>query len=301
MMRACIFLLWVHFVCGISANFIIYGTGTGEIRIKRVKTKETIKSIKVQVDEIKGGLAIDFRNDLIFFAEGTNIYRIHLVDGLGKRKVSGKGELFLAKNVDHFETLLFGGEHVIEGLFFDEASNKLFTTWNDKLHSSLFSVDTETGGIKNIFEADDCIPLRNPVIYKHFVYFTCPFYAYKRGLYKSNISKYMRTGIKTGKEVNVTSFDIDRNTKRLFYSQRATIRMFDTNPQKGIVVADSAVTSGVKAIAVYGKYVIWSSLKVKKIFIGELDEDMYFIPMRNIQAIDGTDKDPVHTHHVVLF
>lgn len=69
----------------------------------------------------------------------------------------------------------------------------------------------------------------------------------------------------------------------------------------GIVVADSAVTSDVKAIAVYGKYVIWSSLKVRKIFIGELDEDMYFIPMRNIQAIDGTDKDPVHTHHVVLF
>ena len=44
-----------------------------------------------------GGLAIDFRNDLIFFADGTNIFKINLVDDLGKRKISGKGELFLAK------------------------------------------------------------------------------------------------------------------------------------------------------------------------------------------------------------
>ena len=53
-MRAHIFLVLLHLVGGISGNFIIYGTGTGEIRIKRVKTKETIKSIKIQVDEIKG-------------------------------------------------------------------------------------------------------------------------------------------------------------------------------------------------------------------------------------------------------
>lgn len=296
-----IFLIIFDLIVCVNSNFIIYGTGFGELRIKRVKTKETLKTIKIQVDEIKGGLAIDFRNDLIFFAEGPNIYKIYLVDELGKRKISQKGELFLAKNVDHFEVLLFGGDHSIEGLFFDESSSKLFTTWNDKMHSGLYTVDTETGQIKNVFEADDCIPLRNPVIYKHFVYFTCPFYAYKRGLYKSDIGKYMRVGIKTGKEVNVTSFDIDRNTKRLFFSQRSTIRMFDTHPAKGIVVADSAVSNGVRAIAVYGKYVIWTSIKIRKIFIGELDEDMYFIPMRNIVAIDGSDKDPIHAHHVILF
>lgn len=77
--------------------------------------------------------------------------------------------------------------------------------------------------------------------------------------------------------------------------------MFDTHPAKGIVVADSAVSNGVRAIAVYGKYVIWTSIKIRKIFIGELDEDMYFIPMRNIVAIDGSDKDPIHAHHVILF
>ena len=55
-MRALFFLVLLHLACGISGNFIIYGTGTAEIRIKRVKTKETIKSIKIQVDEVKGNV-----------------------------------------------------------------------------------------------------------------------------------------------------------------------------------------------------------------------------------------------------
>ena len=63
-----------------------------------------------------------------------------------------KIEVEYFQNVDHFETLLFGGEHIIEGLFFDETTNKLYTTWNDKLHSGVYSVDTETGQIKNVFE-----------------------------------------------------------------------------------------------------------------------------------------------------
>lgn len=295
-----ILLLLCQTTC-VDLNFIIFGNGNGELRIKKVKTKETVKIIKVQVAEIRGGIAIDFRNDAIFYSDGNDIYKIFLVNEKGTRRVSGTGELLLNSNIDHFEILLFGGDHKIEGLFFDNGASLLYTTWNDKMHSGLFTIDTESGHVRRVFDADDCIPLRNPIIYSSLVYFTCPFYAYKRGLYKSKLSKYGRVGIRTGKDVNVSSFDVDRNTKRLYYSERSTIRVFDANPVKGIIVADSAATSAVKAIAVYGKYVIWSSEKQKRIFIGQLDEDMSFIPMKNVQVIDGSDTDPVEAHHIILF
>lgn len=295
-----ILLLLCQTTC-VDLNFIIFGNGNGELRIKKVKTKETVKIIKVQVAEIRGGIAIDFRNDAIFYSDGNDIYKIFLVNEKGTRRVSGTGELLLNSNVDYFEILLFGGDHKIEGLFFDNGASLLYTTWNDKMHSGLFTIDTESGHVQRVFDADDCIPLRNPIIYSSLVYFTCPFYAYKRGLYKSQLSKYGRVGIRTGKDVNVSSFDVDRNTKRLYYSERSTIRVFDANPVKGIIVADSAATSAVKAIAVYGKYVIWSAEKQKRIFIGQLDEDMSFIPMKNVQVIDGTDTDPVEAHHIILF
>lgn len=300
-MSSLLFLILAGFVTAASSNFVIYGTGYGELRIKRFKTGETVKTIKTQVEEIRGGLAIDFRNDIIFFADGNNIYKIYLVTDLGRRWISGKGELFLNPNVDHFETQLFGGDHYIEGLFFDDANNKLYFSWNDKLNSGLYIIDAENGTVHTVFNADDCIPLRNPVIFKKYVYFTCPFYGYKRSLYKSHMYRYQRENVKTGKDVNITSFTVDRDTKRAFYAQRSTIRMFDPHPYRGIVLADSEVTNGVRAIAVYGSFVLWSSLKLKRVFIGILEKDMYFIPRRNIQVIDGSDDDPVIAHHIDLF
>lgn len=283
------------------SNFVIYSTGKGELRIKRVKTSETVKVIKTEIDEIKGGLAIDFRNDIIFYADGNNIYKIYLVSDVGKRSKTGRGELFLNPSVDHFETQLFGGEHYIEGLHFDDGSGQLFFSWNDKLNSGLYTIDPDNGTVRNVFNAEDCIPLRSPVVFRNNVYFTCPFYGYKRSLYKSALKKYSRENVKTGKDVNVTAFTVDRDTKRAFYAQRSTIRMFDPHPYKGIIIADSEVTNGVRALAVYGQYVLWSSIKLKKIFIGKLDKDMYFIPKRNVQVIDGSDDDPIKAHHIALF
>ena len=180
---------------------------------------------------------------------------------------------------------------------------KLYFTWNDRLSSGLYTIEAENGTVRNVFNADDCIPLRNPFVYKKFVYFTCPFYGdRKRSLYKSVLpGKYQRISVKTGKDVNITSFTVDRDTKRAFYGQRSTIKMFDPHPYKGIILADSSVTNDVKALAVYGNYVLWTSLKLQRLFIGYLDTHMYFISKRNIKVIDGSDTDPVRAHHIALF
>ena len=52
-------------------------------------------------------------------------------------------------------------------------------------------------------------------------------------------------------------------------------------------MADSEVTKKINAIAVYGNIVVWSSSAWNRLYIGELNKKLNFMPRRSVYVLDG--------------
>ena len=127
---------------------VLYGNDNSQIIIKDVNTRETRKIFTIQIKEPTGGIAIYYENDLIFFVEGTTIYRIHLVDENGKRKISGKGELFANKNADHFEMVFYMYSFRFNSLVFDDSTKMMYVMYyldHSAYIMGFIKIDPETG------------------------------------------------------------------------------------------------------------------------------------------------------------
>merc|ERR1711962_1227688 len=74
-------------------RLVVYSNGKSEIIVKDLDSRSTLKLFTIQIEQPTGGLQVDYKNDLIFFAHKDHVYRIHLVDDDGERKISGDGEL----------------------------------------------------------------------------------------------------------------------------------------------------------------------------------------------------------------
>ena len=44
---------------------------------------------------------------MFYFTDHVNIYQIYLIDESGKRRITGKGELFTDPTNEHFESILY--------------------------------------------------------------------------------------------------------------------------------------------------------------------------------------------------
>ena len=106
--------------------------------------------------------------------------------------------------------------------------------------------------------------------------------------------------------LNVSTFSIDEKTNRLFFAQGSSIRVIDHNLSKNITlksfvrvaIADSRLTKAVRAIAVHGKLVVWSSSELKGLFVGVLDKRGTYISSKNVLVMDGMEN--VNPRHVVI-
>ena len=95
---------------------------------------------------------------------------------------------------------------------------------------------------------------------------------------------------------STSQFTVDNFTNMLFYTQQENlIRMLDGNltsipissMKRPYVMADSEVTKKINAIAVYGNIVVWSSSAWNRLYIGELNKMLNFMPRRSVHVLDG--------------
>merc|ERR1719354_1052522 len=95
--------------------------------------------------------------------------------------------------------------------------------------------------------------------------------------------------------LNVSTFSIDEATNRLFFAQGSSIRVINHDLSKNVTlkrfvrvaIADSRITKAVRALAVHGNLVIWSSSELDGLFVGVLSKGGSFISSKNVLVMDG--------------
>ena len=286
-------------------HLVLYGNNNSQIIIKDVNTRETRKIFTIQIKEPTGGIAIYYENDLIFFAEGTTIYRIHLVDEDGKRKLSGKGELFANKNADHFEMVFYMYSFRFNSLVFDDSTKMMYVMYyldHSDYIMGFTKIDPETGNTSPTTYtrtyAPSCCTLSNGMLYNSF----------RSAIY--NITMRALFDNKAWQQLiklkSTSQFTVDNLTYRLFYTQQENlIRVFDGNltsipissMKRPYVMADSEVTKKINAIAVYGKIVVWSSSAWNRLYIGELNKKLNFMPSRSVYVLD----EDANFNNIIIF
>ena len=274
---------------------VLYGNDHSQIIIKDVNTRETKKIFTIQIKEPTGGIAIYYENDLIFFVEGTTIYRIHLVDEDGKRKLSGRGELFANKNADHFEMVFDMYSVRFNSLVFDDSTKMMYAMYylgHSAYVMGFIKIDPETG-----------YTLTTKMINAHVSSSFTLCHGMLYNLYRDtiyNITTRALDDVKAWQQLinlkSTSQFTVDNFTNMLFYTQQENlIRMLDGNltsipissMKRPYVMADSEVTKKINAIAVYGNIVVWSSSAWNRLYIGELNKMLNFMPRRSVHVLDG--------------
>ena len=344
---------------------VVYDTGNGEIRVSNVS--QTIKTFKIQIKEVVGGLAVDFANDIMYFADDTQIYQIYLIDKLGRRKVSGKGKLFTDPDNEHFETILYSpgvsqqsdGSYQIKGLFFKKDTKVLYTLRTNngsrrgpyspyrpyRYHPNYRYDDGSESYVNEVSSNGTLINGMNSVYIRSQSPFLLPtdLIINKDGIYAKGAalsggepdksyrwiyrmhreygnyydwtnSRYYDSYLSSPRSLvnmsslNVSAFTIDERTNRLFFAQRSSIRVIDGSLSKNVtlaplvkvVIADSRVTKAIRAVAVHGKLVIWSSSELKGIFVGVLNNRGTYISSKRVRIMNGTAVDDVKPRHIVI-
>ena len=126
--------------------FVIYGDASALGNVIKVISSagELQKTFKVNTRSIQG-IAIHYKQDLIFVVDRSKIVKIHLLDDDGIRKISGTGELFVDPKVSHFESVLISLSSIGITVRSSGTTCLMVDSTNNKLY---------IGGEKYVFEMD---------------------------------------------------------------------------------------------------------------------------------------------------
>jgi len=291
------------------SRLAVYSNGKSEIIVKDLDYVKTVKLFTIQIEQPTGGLSVDDENDLIFFAHKDHVYRIHLVDDDGERKISGTGELLRNHTANHVElSYRFKTEGDNCHLVFDKMSQMLYLI----CQHGYFKIDSETmtkvgyGPIG--LQSPSNFVLSNGMLYaKAYNRKRKAFFLYNTTIHAIESRGNKVTGPKWTRLVHddesIDRFVVDPVTNRIFFSKSKNILGLVQNinnqsplatSRSRVVLADSAFTRDIGSMRVDGDVVVWSSNAWKVFFVGKLNKNKNFLLRQNIQVLDNHLYGPEH-------
>ena len=285
--------LFLYTVNGRSEHILaIYGNDQSEIIVKDTKLRTTLKIFTTQV-VATSGITIVYEKDLIFFSgEDGTIYRIHLVDEIGNRDISGNGKLFTNKDVDHFELVFYETGYPIIDLVYDEDDKMLYIITPLYILKFDPQVDPDEEKCFPKYSSMSSLNGQHAVISHGMLYVSDPYDIYNVPTAALGYAPHFSTFAELR---SVTAFAIDN--KKIFYFTENVMRVLDGNMKKNenpasflsnqtkVVLANNAVTKDVHTLAVYGDVVVWSSCWWREIYVGKLNYRRNFIPMHSVYRL----------------
>ena len=214
-----ILLLQLTFFTRINGDLLFMYAENGKISIFKTSSVFTIKEITVS-HYSRLYFAPHYKQDLIFYAYEEKLYRIHLVDENGNRKISGKGDLLTNRFANHKELLFVTISSGITGLQVDEINNKLYVSTYNEISEFDLEVKNE---VKIVTKQSQ---LSNIYFYQGMVYFKSG----NSGIFRINANGQGKIEtLVIAKDVFIYSLTIDEVHKKLLYRQGSEVRMIDVN------------------------------------------------------------------------
>ena len=308
------------FVCSSADTFIVYGEDSN-ITVLSSAGKE-IKKFVIFSNPIKG-IAIHYDEDLIFAVDGEKIIKVHLLDDEGNRKVSGKGELFLDQKASHFESVLNVGlsdkgiqprPKTVLSLTVDTNTHKLYIGGSMYVYEMNYSGKDVRKVIGTNFPSSRPFFYFNNFLFHQNKAFVAVYLSskkeFKNGIYETAINI---TGMKNltnaslilGKE-DIYSMASDITSKSIFIVDQNQYQISAMQPEENedlaplkeqrILLSNYGVTRGPKALAVNGQTVAWCSPTGSILFVGKMNKNKNFLPLKDIVVISS-----VKTYQIALF
>ena len=292
--------------------FVIYGDASALGNVIKVISSagELQKTFKVNTRSIQG-IAIHYKQDLIFVVDRSKIVKIHLLDDDGIRKISGTGELFVDPKVSHFESVLISLSSIGITVRSSGTTCLMVDSTNNKLY---------IGGEKYVFEMDfDGSNVRKAIMAPE-----AETFAYMNHLTLVESKLYVGVSDMQNKEngvyqavidpramVNLTNASLileesniyaiaGENTSRSFYyinnnyqihlmppvQKKVIVKEISPLQKPRIVLSNFGVTNNPRALAVIGRNMFWSSDRYRKLYRGKLNGNMNFLPLQNISVVE---------------
>jgi len=259
---------------------------SGTIKVRNAATAEVVKEISISSSG-RVYVAYHYSQDLIFHIEdfpSEKLYRIHLVNENGDRKISGKGDLLTDKNADHMETLISDQLSGISGMHVDEENNKLYVL----TYREIVQLDLE-GKNKQIIYKEDASTLRGLFYHGGMLYISAELHS-KAGVFRIDIITKKTEILVNLHQGDIFDLAVDRANNKLFFRQGNQIKVIDTNSSSSaypvsnpkVVLSDSQFTggNGLQAIVADSRILIW--LSRDQLYAGIIAANFKFIPKKRI-------------------
>ena len=145
----CVMFLCCEIDCGTTILYSeSFGSDYNEITVNYWQDSKWKSKSFATHEAATGGLYADYENDVIFYAaKNGGIYRIHLVNEDGSRKISGTGELFYDKSANHVELPYEYSMMVQYMISYDDQEKMLYVF--DVTQGLMCQVNTDTMAIMN--------------------------------------------------------------------------------------------------------------------------------------------------------
>ena len=308
------------FACSSADTFIVYGEDSNITVLS--STGKEIKKFVIFSNPIKG-IAIHYDEDLIFAVDGEKIIKVHLLDDEGNRKVSGKGELFLDQKASHFESVLvvLRNEGIQPRPFTDESVSLTVDTNTHKLYigGRMYVYEMNYSG-KNVrkvigtnFPSSSSSFYFNNFLFHQNKAFVEVYSSSERefnGIYETAINIIGMKNLTNASLIlgndDIYSVASGNTSKSIFIVDQNQYQISAMQPEENedlaplkeqrILLSNYGVTRGPKALAVNGQTVAWCSPTGSILFVGKMNKNKNFLPLKDIVVIPS-----VKTYQIALF
>lgn len=299
-----------------SNLLVLYSNGGYNIIVKDLATGDIVKKFTV-VEKNPKSVVMDYDRDELFYTDGKTVYQIYLVDQLGVRKASGKGELFTNPVADHIEMAFYKlpSLRTAKQLVYDKGDGFLYLIcpYYKNLGDYYLKIDSKDAKVVSSgriqFTASQYL-LHDSMLYASSNHedtkSTCS-HITSITMARLNTERSWKWLEKTGCWSMDALFSLDPLTHRIFYVQnKHTIRVLDGDVRSNqiasmkdcYVISDSEVANEINAMTAYGNVVVWNSKCLKKLYVGFVNRNTSFMSKQTVRVMDTDHED---FNNIIIF
>ena len=230
------------------------------------------------ISESPSSLMVDHVAEKLYIGGEDFLYEMHL-NGSNVRKAFKAPEFFIGRNVHFKYPTLHNGE-----FYFGVSSTYYMTSYNGLYQGTLETRGTVNLTLQNMFLREDGIASIAVDESKDKLFYVNRYMNQIRFIELDQSKSDIPTSAKPTAPTKPTSSLSSPTIGPLITTSSRPIATWPTKKHK-TVLSNYRLTNDLRALAVHGRHMFWSSGEDRKLYFGELNEDMNFLPLDDITTL----------------